>query len=51
VLVLPPEEAEAVADAALQRQEREQELWAKLKAGAKLGDLSGATAKILAAKG
>ncbi len=51
VLVLPPDEAEAVADAALARQEREKDLWAKLRAGAKLGDLSGATAKILAAKG
>lgn len=51
VLVLPPEEAEAVADAALARQEREKDLWAKLESGARLGDLSGATAKIMAAKG
>ena len=51
VLVLPPEEAEAVADAALARQEREKDLWAKLRAGAKIGELSGATAKILAAMG
>lgn len=49
VLVLPPEEALAVADAALARQAREQELWAKLRAGAKLGDLSGASARVLAA--
>jgi len=51
VLVLPPDEAEAVADAALARQEREKDLWAKLRAGAKIGDLSGATAKIMAAMG
>jgi regulator of RNase E activity RraA len=51
VLVLPPDEADAVADAALARQEREKDLWAKLRAGAKIGDISGATAKILAAKG
>ncbi len=51
VLVLPPGEAEDVADAALARQEREKELWAKLRAGAKIGELSGATAKIKAAMG
>ena len=51
VLVVPPDEAEAVADAALARQEREKDLWAKLRAGQKIGDLSGATAKILAAMG
>lgn len=51
VLVLPPGEAEDVADAALARQEREKDLWAKLRAGAKIGDLSGATAKIKAAMG
>jgi regulator of RNase E activity RraA len=49
VLVLPPEEAEAVADAALARQGREQELWAKLRAGQKLGELSGASAMVRAA--
>lgn len=51
VLVLPPDEAEAVADAALARQAREKDLWAKLRSGQKIGELSGATAKILAVTG
>jgi regulator of RNase E activity RraA len=48
VLVLPPDEAEAVADAAIARQERGEQNQHKVRAGAKLGDLSGATAKVLA---
>jgi len=49
VLVLPREEAEAEADAAIARQARGLESQDKVKAGAKLGDLSGATAKVAAA--
>ncbi len=48
VLVLPPDEAEAVAEAAIARQERGEQNQDKVRAGAKLGDLSGATAKVLA---
>lgn len=43
VLVLPPGEAEAIADQALARQARGEGNQGKVKAGAKLGDLSGAT--------
>jgi len=49
VLVLPREEAEAEADAAIARQARGRESQDKVKTGAKLGDLSGATAKVAAA--
>ncbi len=51
VLVLPPDEAEAVADAAIARQERGEQNQDKVRGGAKLGDLSGATAKVLATGG
>ncbi len=47
VLVLPPDEAEAVAEAAIARQERGEQNQDKVRGGAKLGDLSGATAKVL----
>ena len=49
VLVLSPEEAEAIADEALARQARGLERQAQVKAGRKLGELSGATAMVLAA--
>ncbi len=49
VLVLDPAEAEAVAVQALLRQARGLERQAEVKAGKKLGDLSGATAMVLAA--
>lgn len=49
VLVLPPGEAEAVARAALARQERGEGNQKKVAVGAKLGELSGASAKVLAA--
>jgi len=48
VLVLPPSEAEAEARAAIARQERGLATQAKVAAGAKLGEISGATAKVLA---
>lgn len=48
VLVLPPEEAEAEARAAIARQERGLATQARVAAGERLGDISGATAKILA---
>lgn len=51
VLVLPRDEAEAEADAAIARQARGLESQDKVKAGAKLGELSGATAKVKAALG
>lgn len=51
VLVLPRDEAEAEADAAIARQARGLESQDKVKAGAKLGELSGATAKVQAALG
>jgi regulator of RNase E activity RraA len=51
VLVLPPAEAEAEARAAIARQERGLANQAKVAAGAKLGELSGATAKVLAGLG
>jgi regulator of RNase E activity RraA len=47
VLVLPPGEAEAIADAALVRQERGERTQARVKAGEKLGDISGATKMVL----
>ena len=43
VLVLPPGEADAVADAALARQERGERNQQRVRAGEKLGDLSGAS--------
>ncbi len=49
VLVLQPEEVEAIADEALARQARGLARQAEVKAGKKLGDLSGATAMVLAA--
>jgi 4-hydroxy-4-methyl-2-oxoglutarate aldolase len=49
VLVLPVSEAEAVARAALARQERGKGNEQKIANGAKLGDLSGASAKVAAA--
>ncbi len=48
VLVLPPSEAEAEARAAIARQERGLATQAKVAAGAKLGEISGASAKVLA---
>jgi regulator of RNase E activity RraA len=51
VLVLPRDEAEAEADAAIARQARGLESQDKVRAGAKLGELSGATAKVKAALG
>ncbi len=47
VLVLPPDEAEAIADAAIARQERGEKTQARVKAGEKLGDISGATKMVL----
>lgn len=47
VLVLPPSEADAIADAALARQERGERNQERVKAGEKLGDLSGATQMVL----
>ncbi len=49
VLILGAHEAEAEAREAIARQERGLETQAKVAAGAKLGDLSGATAKVRAA--
>ncbi|KFC70444.1 4-carboxy-4-hydroxy-2-oxoadipate aldolase [Bosea sp. LC85] len=49
VLVLPAGEAEAIADAALARQERGERSQARVKAGEKLGDISGATRMVLEA--
>jgi regulator of RNase E activity RraA len=51
VLVLPREEAEAQADAAIARQERGRVNEARVAAGEKLGALSGATKKVLDALG
>lgn len=48
VLVLPPDEAEAEARAAIARQERGLATQARCAAGEKLGDISGSTAKVLA---
>ena len=47
VLVLPLAEAEAIADAAIARQERGERNQERVKAGEKLGDLSGATKMVL----
>ncbi len=49
VLVLQPEEVEAIAEEALTRQARGLARQAEVKADKKLGDLSGATAMVLAA--
>ncbi len=51
VLILGAHEAEAEAREAITRQERGLESQLKVAAGAKLGDLSGATAKVRAASG
>jgi regulator of RNase E activity RraA len=51
VLVLGADEAEAVADAAIARQARGEANQDKVKAGAKLGELSGATRMVLEAMG
>ena len=48
VLILPPHEAEAEARQAIARQERGRAMEATVGQGAKLGELSGATAKVLA---
>jgi regulator of RNase E activity RraA len=47
VLVLPSAEAEAIADAAIARQERGEQMQARVAAGEKLGDISGATRMVL----
>ena len=49
VLVLPAGEAEAIADAAIARQERGERTQGRVKAGEKLGDISGATRMVLEA--
>jgi 4-hydroxy-4-methyl-2-oxoglutarate aldolase len=49
VLILAPHEAEAEARAAIERQQRGLATQAKVAAGARLGELSGATAKVSAA--
>jgi regulator of RNase E activity RraA len=49
VLVLPPGEAEAIADAAIERQKRGKRNEERVKAGEKLGDISGATKMVLEA--
>lgn len=49
VLVLGADEAEAIADAALARQARGEATQARVQAGEKLGDISGASRKVLAA--
>ena len=51
VLVLRREEVRAVADAAIERQNRGREREAAVKTGGKLGVLSGATAKVVARTG
>jgi 4-hydroxy-4-methyl-2-oxoglutarate aldolase len=47
VLALPAAEAGAIADAALARQERGERNQARIRAGEKLGDISGATKMVL----
>jgi 4-hydroxy-4-methyl-2-oxoglutarate aldolase len=47
VLVLPMGEAEAIADAAIERQKRGKRNEARVKAGEKLGDITGATKMVL----
>ena len=49
VLVLPPGEAEAIADAAIATQERGEKTQGRVKAGEKLGDITGATKMVLEA--
>jgi len=49
VLVLPADQAEAIADAALVRQERGERSQQRVKAGEKLGDISGASRMVLEA--
>ena len=49
VLVLPPAEAEAIADAAIARQLRGKRNEERVRAGEKLGDISGATRMVLEA--
>jgi 4-hydroxy-4-methyl-2-oxoglutarate aldolase len=51
VLVLRADEAEAVARQALERQKRGEGRQAEMRAGRKIGEMSGATAKVLAATG
>ena len=46
ILVLAPDEVDAVADEALARQAREPELLRRIEAGEKLGAISGASAKV-----
>jgi regulator of RNase E activity RraA len=50
VLVLPPDEAESEARQAIERQERGLKTQGRVAKGEKLGDISGATAKVLGAK-
>jgi regulator of RNase E activity RraA len=47
VLVLPAAEAEAIANAAIARQARGEQMQARVAAGEKLGDISGATRMVL----
>jgi regulator of RNase E activity RraA len=49
VLVLPADQAEAIADAALVRQQRGEATQERVKAGEKLGDISGASRMVLEA--
>jgi regulator of RNase E activity RraA len=49
VLILPPEEAEQVADDALARQEKGLANQERVAAGEKLGELSGASLKVVEA--
>lgn len=49
VLVLPPDQARAIGDEALRRQAAEPKTMARVKAGEKMGDVTGATAMIEAA--
>ena len=48
VLALDPADVEAVCDEALRRQEREPETLRRIEGGERLGDISGATAKVTA---
>ena len=47
VLVLPRDEAEAIADAAIARQERGERTQDRVRKGEKLGDISGATKMVI----
>ena len=47
VVALTPHDLEAIADAALARQERTERNQARMRAGEKLGDISGATKMVL----